>query len=287
MAANTREIRRRIRSVKNIGQITKAMELVSAAKMRRAQGQALASRPYSQISSQLLKNLVSKIGAIDHPLAGHPQDGNFKKLIILVTSDRGLAGALNTNVINAAVKLAKSEGQENVDFVTVGKKGADMIRRMKFNIVAAFGSKDRNISIFDAKSMAGIGISDFLSKKYDKVYIVYTNFISTLTQKANVIQLLPLASAPEDNADEEYLFEPSAPLILDRLINRTIEFTVYQTLVEAAASEHSARMVAMRNANQAASDLIDDLQLFYNQARQAGITKELAEISAAKLAMEQ
>lgn len=286
MASNTREIRRRIKSVKNIGQITKAMELVSAAKMRKAQNSALSSRPYSRIASELMKNVMAKAGSTNHPLLNRPQSGAGRKLIILITSDKGLAGSLNTNAVNTALRLARQEGgKANFDFLTVGKKGTDVAKRLGFNIIATLPSRDKDVTIFDAKAVAQIAIQDYLSEKYDRVYVVYTDFISTLSQKSNVFTLLPLYTEQANNSDE-YLFEPGADSILEKLIARSIEFSVYQALVESVASEHSARMVAMRNANQAAGDLIDDLQLFYNQARQAGITRELAEISAAKLAME-
>lgn len=292
MPQSSREIRRRIKSVKNIGQITKAMELVSAAKMRRAQNAASASRPYSKLSSELLRNLVDKVSLDAHPILKRimPEYEHVvpkhKALIILITSDRGLAGSLNTNVINQAIKIVKDEGAEKIDFIGVGKKGTDAIRRNGYNLVATFQGKDKSISVFDAKPITQIAIDDFLKFTYDKVYLVYTDFVSTLIQKPNVIQLLPLTERGDDHTLDDSLFEPNQDEVLENLIYRFIEFMVYQALLEAAASEHSARMVAMRNANQAAKDLIDELTLSANQARQAGITRELSEISAAKLAME-
>ncbi len=292
MAQSTREIRRRIKSVKNIGQITKAMELVSAAKMRKAQQAASSSRSYATLSSELLKNLLGKVSLDSHPILKRimpdeePVTPKHKALMILLTSDKGLAGSLNTNVISKALKLARNEGAEKVDFMAVGKKGAEVLRRLNMNIVAAFPAKDRNISVFDAKPIAQVAIDDFLNFTYDKVYVVYTDFISTLVQKPNVLQLLPLTERSDGRTLDEYEFEPSREQVLEHLIYRYIEFAVYQCLQEAAASEHSARMVAMRNANQSASDLMEELTLSANQARQAGITRELSEISAAKLAME-
>lgn len=290
MANNSREIKRRIKSVRNISQITKALELVSAAKMRKAQISALSSRPYSNLAMELLTNLAAF--ELKHPLLERPEienqgERNGKMLVILITSDRGLAGSLNSNVINKALALLKQEGAENFDVLTVGKKGAESARRQGFNIIAAFESKDRNLSIFDAKAIAQVAIDDYVAGKYKKVFAVYSDFISTLVQKPNVMQILPLASpAQPANGSDEYLFEPSSEQVLDQLVYRTIEFGIYQCLLEGAASEHSARMVAMRNASQAANDLIEELSLSYNQARQGNITRELAEISAAKLAME-
>jgi F-type H+-transporting ATPase subunit gamma len=292
MPQSSREIRRRIKSVKNIGQITKAMELVSASKMRKAQIATSSSRSYAKLSSELLKNLLDKVALTTHPILQRvmPEDTpvvqQHKALIVLITSDKGLAGALNTNAITAALNIAKGEGADRVNFVSVGKKGTEALRRAGQNLVAVFPGKDRSISIFDAKPIAKIAIDDFLNFTYDKVYVVYTDFISTLVQKPHVLQILPLTDRTSDHALEEYEFEPSVDEIMENLIYRYLEFAVFQCMQEAAASEHSARMVAMRNANQSASDLIDDLTLSANQARQAGITRELSEISAAKIAME-
>ena len=292
MANSTKEIKRRIKSISNIKQITKAMELVSAAKMRKAQAAAVASRPYATMSVELLSQLAGKTDLSAHPLIMRavPVGKKIaidKTLIILISSDRGLAGAFNSNVIAKAMGIAKEEGASKVDFITVGRKGSDAVSRLGYNIVATFPGKDKSINLLDAKPVVQIAVADYLNYKYDKVFVVYTNFISTLVQKANILQLLPFERGKgEGGRVEDFLFEPSADDVLDTLITRTIEFAVFQSLVEVAASEHSARMVAMRNANEAAGDLIQDLSLTYNQARQAGITRELSEISAAKLAME-
>ncbi|OGF00160.1 MAG: ATP synthase F1 subunit gamma, partial [Candidatus Doudnabacteria bacterium RIFCSPLOWO2_02_FULL_42_9] len=306
MPNSTKEIRRRIRSIKNIGQITKAMELVSAAKMRKAQASALASRPYATLSSELLSNLIARTNGYDHfeqsDLPAMPawqagksllggispvgRDGKPSRvLIILVSSDRGLAGAFNSNVVNKALGIVKDEGAKEVDFVTIGKKGSDALLRMKYTLVATFPAKDKNVSLLDAEPIAVMSMDDFLAGKYEKVFVVYTDFVSTLVQKPSMLQLLPFVKEHVTRNNEqktEFLFEPDPKEILDVLINRAVKFAVYQALVEAAASEHSARMVAMRNANDAAGDLLDELSLSYNQARQAGITRELSEISAAK-----
>jgi len=289
MAVSSKEIKRRIKSVKNIGQITKAMELVSAAKMRKAQALAKASRPYSVLSTELLKNLSGKVSLDNQPLINRPENPQKqsvnKDLVILITSDRGLAGAFNSNVINKVLALVRENKDSEFEFITIGKKGSDAVRKLNKQIVATFPIQDKNVSIFDAKPVAEIAINDFLGYKYNRVFIIYTDFVSTLTQKPNAMQLLPIAPTTE-NSNEEFEFEPSADRVLENLVVRTIEFAVYQTLVETSASEHSARMVATRNANEASNELIDELILTANQARQAGITRELAEISAAKLAME-
>lgn len=289
MAVSTKEIKRRIKSVKNIGQITKAMELVSAAKMRKAQSQTTSSRPYAVLSSELLRSVVGKVDGSKHPLIERPFDENKKSqgkvLAVLISSDKGLAGALNANVISKAINMFKGEGLNKVDFITIGRKGADAVKKYGFNLLAHFPAKDRDISVFEAKPISSIAIQEFLNYTYDKAFVIYTDFVSTLVQKPNVIQILPLSTEKDENT-LDVIFEPDPDEVLEHLIHRTIEFSIFQSMVEAVASEHSARMVAMKNANQAASDLIDDLTLSANQARQAGITRELAEISAAKLAME-
>jgi F-type H+-transporting ATPase subunit gamma len=291
MSGNSRDIKRRIKSVKNISQITKAMELVAAAKMRRAQEQTRASRPYAQISAGLIKNLTKKADYLKNPLLSKviaDKQGTQKLLAVLISSDKGLTGSLNTNLLQKAHELLKTEGKERFDVLTVGKKAGDAARRLSLNIVGSFDSKDKDVSINDAKPIAQIATEDYLSSKYEKVFLVYTDFVSTLIQKPNIVQLLPFSDHESGNMYHvpEYLFEPDADQVLDKLVTNTIEFIVYQSMLEAVASEHSARMVAMKNASTAAGDLIDDLSLTFNQARQAGITKELSEISAAKLAME-
>ncbi|MEO8065227.1 MAG: ATP synthase F1 subunit gamma [Candidatus Doudnabacteria bacterium] len=302
MASNSREIKRRIKSITNIGQITKAMELVSAAKMRKAQILATASRPYAILSSKLLSNISAFTDTGKHPLLNRPlskpQAAPKRILAIVISSDRGLAGAFNTNVINKTVNLMKEEGSEKFDFITVGKKAADAVRRLNLNIIASFSAKDK-VNSLDARPISQIAMQEYLGVnpavggsasggKYEKVLLIYSDFVSTLVQKPNMLQLLPFANERSALSAQraEFLFEPDADQVLESLITKTIEFTVYQALVEASASEHSARMVAMRNANEAAGDLLEDLSLSYNQARQAGITRELSEISAAKLAME-
>ncbi len=289
MATNSKEIRRRIKSTQSIAKITKAMELVSAAKMRKAQSAATASKPYATLSAELLRNIAARTGQTNHPLMKRTVSSpkaSTRILAIVITSDKGLAGSLNTNVINKAVGVLRVEGRERFDFITVGRKGTDAIRRLGGNIIATFPGKDKVITSADTRPIAEIAMNDFIAGKFEKVFIIYPQFISTLVQTPNILQLLPFSTEADAKPQEEFLFEPSPGDVLDNLVTRAVEFAIHQTLAEAAASEHSARMVAMRNANEAAGELIDDLSLSYNQARQSGITRELSEISAAKLAME-
>lgn len=265
------------------------MELVSAAKMRKAQAAATSSRPYATLSAELLRNIAGKMGELNHPLMKQvvQKPGNASRILaIVVTSDKGLAGSLNTNVINKAIGILKEEGKDRFDFMTVGRKGSDAIKRIGANIIATFPGKDKTVTSNDSRPIAEIAMTEFTNGVYEKIFVIYPQFISTLVQKPNILQLLPFSTEADARPQEEFLFEPSPQNVLDNLITRAVEFAIYQSLAEAAASEHSARMVAMRNANEAAGELIDDLSLSYNQARQAGITRELSEISAAKLAME-
>ncbi|HTL39379.1 MAG TPA: ATP synthase F1 subunit gamma [Methylomirabilota bacterium] len=289
MASNSKEIRRRIKSTQSIKKITKAMELVSAAKMRRAQAAATASRPYATLSAELLRNVAGKTGQSNHPLLRQvisDKTKSTKILAIVVTSDKGLAGSLNSNTVNQTIGLLREWGRERFDLVTVGRKGTDALKRLGRNVIAVFPGKDKSITTADSRPIAEIAMEEFIKGTYEKVFIVYPQFISTLVQKPNIVQVLPFSTEADAKPQQEFLFEPSPQVVLENLVTRAVEFVIFQALVETAASEHSARMVAMKNANEAAGDLIDELSLSYNQARQAGITRELSEISAAKLAME-
>jgi F-type H+-transporting ATPase subunit gamma len=206
-------------------------------------------------------------------------------LAIIVASDKGLAGALNTNVLSKVDQIIMLEGNENLDFITIGKRSSQAVLARSGHVFANFSYKDRDIKITDAAPIAALAQNEFVANHYGKVLIVYTHFISTLGQKAEVLQLLPFASESEKPKDD-YLIEPDREEALNSLATAVLEFAVFQALLEAAASEHSARMVAMRNANDAALDLMTDLKFSYNQNRQASITRELSEISAAKLALE-
>lgn len=301
MALQSRAIKSRIKSVSNTRKITKAMELVAASKMRKAVQSVLGTRPFAQLAWHTVKTISCVTDTSMHPLLRERNEVN-KTLFILLTSDRGLAGGFNSNMIKLAlVEIAKQPGE--VDVICVGKRGADGMRRNKKNLIASFADITNNPKFADVLPIGKLAVTEFLAGNYDKVLIGYTDFISTINQKPLILELLPLGS-PEDvkeigevgrNEQEElrqsnvreYLFEPDAKTVLDRLLPRLIETMVYQAVLESAASEHSARMMAMRNASEAATDMIDSLTLIYNQARQAGITQEIAEISSGKAALEQ
>lgn len=295
--ASTRDIRRRIKSVGNTKKITKAMELVAASKMRRAVQQALMTRAYAKAAWDVLTNVSTVTNPDLHPLL---TSRDIKRVaLVVVSSDRGLAGGLNTNIVRQTLDALKTE-KAPVDIITVGTKAADALRRLNANIVAAFPNAHTHPTIADLQPIVKIAIDDYVASTYDKVLVVYTDFVSTLAQKARVRQLLPVTKATvqsllDDVAPEiassttvatEYLFEPHPEMVLEKMVRNLVQSQLYQVVLESLASEHAARMVAMRNATDAADELMTDLNLTYNQARQASITREIAEISAGRAALE-
>jgi len=296
--ASTLDIRRRIKSVGNTKKITKAMELVAASKMRRAVQQALATRAYARAAWDVLTNVSAVTEPELHPLlVERPVQ---RVAVIVVSSDRGLAGGLNTNVVRQTLGVLKAQTVP-ADVITVGTKAADALRRLNVNIVAAFPNAHAHPTVADLLPIVKIAIEDYVAGRYDKVFVVYTDFISTLAQKARSRQVLPIRKQELkevlDDVDNSvavksvvfqnpYLFEPDPEAVLEKMLRNLVTSQLYQVVLESLASEHAARMVAMRNATDAAEELIDDLNLTYNQVRQAGITREIAEISAGRAALE-
>ena len=275
-----RDIRRRIRSVKNTAQITKAMEMVAASRMRRAQQRVLAARPYSEAMRSLICELaaVSARAEALHPLLVQREVDTVG--VILLTSDRGLAGALNTNTIRRGTELIL-EQTVDIQLITVGRKGQDFMARRGHQLLATFTRLGDRPDYMDIVPIARVVMDSYLDGVMDVCHIVYPKFVSTLAQKPEVVQLLPLtATAPEENT-LDYIYEPDPRSILEALLPRYVEVQIYQAVLEAVASEQSARMVAMRNANDNAKELIQGLTLSYNKARQANITREVTEIAAA------
>jgi F-type H+-transporting ATPase subunit gamma len=284
-AVTPREIRRRIRSIKNTAQITRAMEMVAASKMRRAQQAVLAARPYADRIRAMLGDLAAMTSPAEEvrafPLL---QRRPVKRIqLILVTSDRGLAGALNTNVIRRAVDFMtreRSEPIEHFDIVAIGRKGRDFLVRYGWPMIAEFTRVTDRPSVEAIRPIVELATQDFISGRVDAVFVVYTHFINTLRQEPRVFQLLPIEPPEESGAISDYIFEPDPATVLEALLPRFLEMQLYRILLEASASEHSARMVAMRNATQNALDLVAELTLTYNKARQAQITREVSEIAA-------
>jgi F-type H+-transporting ATPase subunit gamma len=285
---STREIRRRIRSVRNTAQITKAMELVAAARMRRAQQRVLASRPYAERMRAMLADLAQLAqGSVDgaYPLlASRPVR---RAQVILITPDRGLCGSLPSNIIRRATRFVLDEAGAPTQFVTVGRKGRDFMRRYGREIEAEFIGLGDAPGYLDIAPITRIAIDDFERGAVDAVYLVYARFISTLAQRPEVIKVLPVEPPREPSGRySEFIFEPSPQQVLNYLLPRFVEVQIYQAVLDSIASEQSARMVAMRNATDNANGLIKDLTLTYNKVRQAGITKEILEIAAGANALQ-
>ncbi|MCD6051784.1 MAG: atpG [Verrucomicrobia bacterium] len=290
---STRDIRRRIKSVKNTAQITKAMQMVASSKMRKAQLAAIAGRPYATLMNEVLAAVSEGAGEFTHPLM--EKRAVKKRAVIVISTDKGLCGALNSNLLREAGKLDKN----TTVYITAGRKASQFIARTKRNLAAEFTYKDAP-QFSEARAISKFAQELFLSGEVDQVDVLYTNFINTLAQKAEMRTLLPLGeiSALEADMDGhnneaatlakgelEYQFEPTAGEVFSNLLPHYLNYQVYQFLLEAKASEHSARMVAMKSATDNAKQLIKDLTLEYNKLRQANITKELLEITSAAMAM--
>jgi F-type H+-transporting ATPase subunit gamma len=273
-----REIRRRIGSVGNIKQITRAMQFVAASKLKRAQEATLASRPYSAKLDEVLADVAAVLDGEHHPLLAEEQPG--ARLLVLFTTDRGLAGSLNTNTIRfAAREIASSTGDLSV--VTVGRKGTAAMRRAHVPIAAAFEGFGDRPAFADVLPLARLVSDDFLAGTYSTVHLVHPAFVSTLVQRPEMTRLLPIKPNPDDEAipGRQFIFEPSPRQVLEQLLPRYVATRLFQAVLELTASEQSARMVAMRNATDNAQELIDDLTLTYNKVRQANITREMIEIA--------
>ncbi|MFA5188851.1 MAG: ATP synthase F1 subunit gamma [Patescibacteria group bacterium] len=299
---NTKDIRHRIKSIGNTKKITKAMEMVASSKMRRAVNSVLATRPYSSLAWQLILNVAQKIKIQRHPLLRNRKE--IKKMaVVLITSNRGLCGSFNQQVIKTAVEYIKQQKslKENleVELICLGKKGARAMSRSGQKVAAEFIKPDILKDSEEIRPIQKMILTDFLQKKYDQIALVYTDYVSALKQVPRVKQILPIKTIRDkflgeigdviqENKKEsfEYLFEPKPQIILDVLLPRLLEVQIYQAVLESNAAEHSARMLAMRNANEAAGDMISELTLAYNQLRQAAITREIAEIAGGKAALE-
>jgi F-type H+-transporting ATPase subunit gamma len=289
---STRDIRRRIRSIKNTAQITKAMQMVASSKMRKAQLAALAGRPYATLMNNVLAAVSDGVGDFTHPLMEKRQGG--KCAVIIVSTDKGLCGGLNSNLLREAARFDK----ESTVYVAAGRKGAQFLSRTRRQLAAEFNYKD-NPQFAEARAISRFSQDLFIKGEVNRVEVLYTNFINTLTQKPEARTLLPVGQLKALEAgvsgesvggelkkgDIEYLFEPNPDAVLGNLLPHYVNFQLFQFLLEAKASEHSARMVAMKNATDNATQIIKDLTLEYNKLRQANITKELLEITTAQLAM--
>jgi F-type H+-transporting ATPase subunit gamma len=278
-----RDIRRRIRSVKNTAQITKAMEMVAASRMRRAQQRVIAARPYAEAMRSLISELAAVPGGeVVHPLlVQRPIDTVG---VVMMTSDRGLAGALNTNVIRRASQLIL-EQQHEIELITVGRKGQDFMARRGHKLLGTFTHLGDQPGYMDVVGIARVVMDSYMQGVMDEAWLVYPQFVSTLVQRPTVVKLLPITSSERVTRPIDYIYEPDPAEILNQLLPRYVEVSIYQAVLETIASEHSARMIAMRNATDNANELVQSLTLSYNKARQAAITREVIEIAAAAEAL--
>jgi len=289
---NTQEFRRRIKSINNTKQITAAMEMVASVKMQKAHKNIMAGRTYVQDTWNMLVKLAQMTLPEEHPLL-QPHDVE-KIAVILVASDRGLCGAFNADVFRKFLKFRK-ENQSECDVIAIGKKSAEFIKISKSaNLIAEFTGFENNVLYEDIIPISLMSNGEYLKGNYSKVMLIYSHFESSLRQIPVVKQILPIQSDHIDNSEVwqktteeeiEYKFEPSPDIVLESLLPRFIRMQIYGAILESNASEHSARMMAMKNATDNAGDLINDLTLLYNTIRQNSITSEIAEISAAAEAM--
>lgn len=284
--ASTQEIRRRIRSVRNVAQITRAVQLVASSKMRRAQERVIASRPYAEQLSKLLSRVAAQADDLnDLPLM---QKRDVKRVaIVLITPDRGLAGALNSNINRRAAQLAQElRRQYNnptlpLTFVSVGRKGRDFLTRSHQNITAEFTQLGDQPKLQDVRAIARAVTDAYINGEIDLALLVYPKYVSTVVQTPTVMQLLPAeppATEETEGAAPQYIFEPDAQQIFAELLPRYVETQIFQPLLETVASFYSAQMLAMKNATDSANDLLSDLTLTYNKVRQTAITTQILEV---------
>jgi F-type H+-transporting ATPase subunit gamma len=274
-----REIRRRIGAVRNISQITRAMQFVAASKLRRAQDATLSARPYSDQIDEVLADLAAVLDAEQHPLLAQREGG--RRLFVVLTTDRGLAGSLNTNTVRFALKeMLDHEG--GVTVVTVGRKGRDALRRAHLPLEAHFAGFGDRPSFADVTPLTRLITDDFLAGTHDRIDLVYPKFVSTLVQRPVLDPLLPIRPATDTRGipGGQFIFEPSPASVLRQLLPRYVATRVFQAVLETTASEMSSKMVAMKNATENADELIEDLTLSYNKVRQASITSEMIEIAS-------
>jgi F-type H+-transporting ATPase subunit gamma len=285
--ANSREIQRRIRSVGNMSQITRAMEMVSAVKMRRAQQRVTASRPYSEQLRQIMGDLAS-LQPDPEQLARFPllqRRPVQNVMMIVVAPDRGLTGALNSNILRRATRFVLEDANAPVRVITIGKKSRDYFVKTKQNVVAEYLNLGDAVTLDVVRGIADIAIDEFVNGNVDAVYVVYSRYVNTLTQRPEVVQILPVEEPVTHDGYVDYIFEPSPEEVLSQLLPRYIEVLLYQAILEGLASEHSARMVSMRSASDNAKEIVNELTLSRNKARQAQITQEVSEIAAGANAM--
>jgi F-type H+-transporting ATPase subunit gamma len=283
--ATLKEIRGRIGSVRNIAQITRAMEMVAASRMKRAQEAIIAARPYSDQLRDVLGRLAAVVTEeVDPLLARRP----VRRIgLIVITTDRGLVGSLNANAVRSVLRWITRRAEADtaeIEVITVGRKGRDSLRRAGIPVAAHFAQLGTRPRFSDVTPIARVVVDDFIEGKYDEIAIAYSSFVTTLTQRPIIQRVLPVEEPEleEERArtNDEYLFEPSVDAVLRRLLPHYVAIDIYRAVLENNASEQSAQMIAMRNATDNANELIEDLTLVYNKTRQANITREMIEIAS-------
>jgi F-type H+-transporting ATPase subunit gamma len=277
------DMRRRIRAVKSTQKITKAMKMVAASKLRRAQERVLATRPFAEQARHVLESVASRVDPTEHPLLQQREGAAMgATLLVVVTADRGLCGSFNTNIIKAVGAFLREHPGRRVSFGLVGRKGRDVLARRGLPVAFEYVKLPQQIRFAEAEAGSEPAIAAFVDGTVDSVHVVYNEFKSVIQQKVVVEQLLPLApiEAPAHEGDEggEYLYEPSAQRIFDVLLHRLVEAQVLRALLESAAAEHAARMTAMDAATRNSAEMIDNLTLYMNKLRQAAITREIIEV---------
>jgi F-type H+-transporting ATPase subunit gamma len=278
------DIRRRVRAVKSTQQITKAMKMIAAARLRRAQDRIVSARPFAQQMQRVLNSLASRVDPTAHPLLAQPEETTeVPTLLIIITADRGLAGSFNTNVVKAANTFLRERSTRRFTLGLVGRKGRDFFRRRGHTVRHEALGIFSKLSLADAQAIAKIAIDDFTEGKVSSVYLVYNEFKSVMQQRVAVEKLLPIPRLEPEEAEKsgpqvDYLYEPEPVQILAELIPRYVEVQIYRALMESAAAEHAARMTAMDTATRNASEMIEQLTLYMNKVRQAAITREIIEV---------
>jgi len=292
------DLRRRIRAVKSTQQITKAMKMISASKLRRAQERVVGARPFARQMQRVLNSVASRVDPASHPLLSEremgPDANDAKVMLIVITADKGLCGGFNTNIIKAASSFIGSASNGGVELGLVGRKGRDFFKRRGFKVLIEEVGIFQKVRYADAERIAQAAIEEFTSGRVSKVFIVYTEFKSVMQQRITTEQLLPIPKVdaaagsaaqpgpPGDKApvsgDVDYIYEPAAERIFEELLPKHIEIQVYRALLESAAAEHAARMTAMDAASKNSGEIIDTLTLYMNKVRQAAITREIIEV---------
>ena len=276
------DIRRRIRAVKSTQQITKAMKMVAASRLRRAQERIFNARPFAQQMLRVMNSLASRVEPSAHPLLSMREETRTgRTLLMVISADKGLCGSFNTNIMKGASQFIGTDPDREVALGLIGRKGRDFFRRRGFDVVFEQINVFAQLKFADAQAIARTAIDEFLSERVDSVYLIYNEFKSVLQQRVVVERLLPIARLPEDqDADPQvdYLYEPTPDQILRDVVPHHVEVQVFRALLESAAAEHAARMTAMDAATKNSAEMIEQLTLYMNKVRQAAITREIIEV---------